>query len=122
MEKRNVFNKKLDICSKDPLTGYKRNGCCESYSNDFGKHIVCARVSEEFLNFSLKNGNDLITPNSNMQFPGLKPGDNWCLCAGRWYQAFESNCAPKVILSATSLEVIKYIDIDILKKFALDLN
>ena len=119
---KNFFGKKLVECSKDPLTGFKRNGCCESVVGDYGKHIVCAQVDQKFLDYSFKNGNDLITPNKENIFPGLKEGDRWCLCAGRWFQAYEEGFAPKIILSSTSIEIIKYIDLEILKKFALDLN
>ena len=122
MKKKNFFGAKLNSCSTNPMTGFKRNGCCESVEGDYGKHIICAEVSREFLNFSLSKGNDLITPNNEFKFPGHKAGDRWCLCAGRWYEAYKESCAPKIILASTSLEVIKYIDVEILKKFAIDLN
>ena len=122
LSEKNFFGNELVVCSKEPLTGFNRNGCCESVDEDYGKHIVCAQVDKKFLEFSLKNGNDLITPKKEFGFFGLKDGDRWCLCAGRWFQAYESGYAPKIILSSTSIEVVKYIDRDILKKFALDLN
>ena len=118
----NVFGNQLKICSTNPMTGYLRDGCCSSGSNDIGKQIVCAVVTEDFLRFSLKKGNDLISPNEEFSFPGLVEGDRWCLCLDRWIEAYENNCAPKIILESTSKQVLKKLDMQILKRFAIDLN
>lgn len=118
----NVFGKVLKKCSSDPLTGFFRDGCCNTSINDPGEHTVCAVVSDKFLKFSLSKGNDLITSREEFNFPGLIDGDRWCLCADRWIEAFKNECAPKLILEATNIDVLKKIDIEILKKFALDLN
>ena len=118
----NVFGRALKTCSNDPLTGFFRDGCCNSSINDQGEHTVCAIVSDKFLNFSLSKGNDLVTPRKEFNFPGLIDGDRWCLCADRWIEAYQNKCAPKIVLEATNIDVLKKIDIEILKKFALDLN
>ena len=118
----NVFGRVLKTCSNDPLTGFLRDGCCNSSLNDRGEHTVCAIVSDKFLNFSLSKGNDLITPRKEFNFPGLIDGDRWCLCADRWIEAYQNECAPRIVLEATNIDVLKKIDIEILKKFALDLN
>ena len=106
---RNVFGEPLIPCSLDPLTGFFRNGCCETGPQDLGTHTVCAVVTAEFLDFSKSRGNDLITPRPEYQFPGLKPGDNWCLCVMRWVEAKKAGVAPLVVLEATheaSLQVV----------------
>ncbi len=118
----NVFGKTLKKCSIDPLTGFFRDGCCNTSVNDLGEHTVCAIVSDKFLEFSLSKGNDLVTPREEFNFPGLIDGDKWCLCADRWIEAFQNKCAPKLILEATNVSVLKKIDIEILKRFALDIN
>jgi len=118
----NVFGKTLKICSDDPLTGFFRDGCCNSSINDHGEHTVCAIVSDKFLKFSLSKGNDLVTPRKEFNFPGLMDGDRWCLCADRWIEAYQNECAPRLVLEATNFDVLKKIDIEILKKFALDIN
>ena len=118
----NVFGRALKTCSNDPLTGFFRDGCCNSSVNDQGEHTVCAIVSDKFLNFSLSKGNDLVTPRKEFNFPGLADGDRWCLCADRWIEAYQNECAPRIVLEATNIDVLKKIDIEILKKFALDLN
>ena len=118
----NVFEKKLQICSIDPMTGYFRDGCCNSSKIDQAKHTLCASVTEKFLKFSLSRGNDLKTPRFEFNFPGLTPGNRWCLCIDRWIEALENECAPKVVLQATNISVLDKVDIEILKKFALDLN
>ena len=118
----NVFGRALKTCSNDPLTGFFRDGCCNSSVNDQGEHTVCAIVSDKFLNFSLSKGNDLVTPRKEFNFPGLIDGDRWCLCANRWIEAYQNECAPRIVLEATNIDVLKKIDIEILKKFALDLN
>ena len=118
----NVFGRALKTCSNDPLTGFFRDGCCNTSVNDYGEHTVCAVLSDKFLKFSLSKGNDLVTPRQEFNFPGLMDGDKWCLCADRWIEAFQNDCAPKLILEATNFDVLKRIDLEILKKFALDIN
>ena len=107
---KNVFGEPLIECSSDPLTGFYRNGCCDSGPEDRGKHTVCAVMTEEFLQFSKSRGNDLITPIPRFNFPGLEPGDRWCLCVLRWLEAYKEGVAPNVILEATNelaLEVVE---------------
>tara|TARA_Y200000002_G_C22573207_1_gene617609 strand:+ start:83 stop:457 length:375 start_codon:yes stop_codon:yes gene_type:complete len=118
----NVFGRKLELCSKDPLTGFNRNGCCDSEKNDLGKHLVCAIINQKFLDFQMTTGNDLITPKSEFNFPGLVDGDRWCVCAKRWLHAYQHECATSIILSSTHIDVLEIIDLELLKKFALDLN
>ncbi len=118
----NVLGEKLIECSKDPMTGFMRNGCCESFDEDQGKHIICAVMNEKFLEFQLVIGNDLITPRKEFDFPGLNSGDKWCVCANRWIEAYENNCSTSVILSSTHIDVLKVVNLEILKKFAIDLN
>ena len=111
---KNIFGEKLITCSESPLTGFFRNGCCDTDNSDLGMHTVCVIVSEEFLLFSKSKGNDLSTSVPEFGFTGLKPGDKWCLCALRWKEAFLNNLAPKVILEATNektLDVIKIEDL-----------
>lgn len=115
----NVFGEPLITCSTAPLTGYYRNGCCETGEEDLGTHTVCAVVTEEFLVFSLHRGNDLITPRPEYRFPGLTPGDKWCLCASRWMEAYRAGVAPKVVLEATHEKTLHYIALDELLKFAV---
>ncbi len=118
----NVLGKKLELCSKDPLTGFKRNGCCESDNSDIGKHLVCAVINNKFLDFQMTIGNDLVTPRREFNFPGLVSGDRWCVCAKRWLDAYHHECATPIILSSTHIDALKIIDLELLKKFALDLN
>ncbi len=118
----NVFGGKLKKCSVDPITGFNRNGCCESIKNDYGQHIICAVINQKFLDFQFANGNDLITPLTKFDFPGLVPGNRWCVCANRWLEAYKYSCATSLILSSTHINVLDIIDFEILKKFALDLN
>jgi uncharacterized protein len=117
-EARNVIGTTLQACSLDPLTGWFRDGCCKTGSGDYGVHVVCARVTDEFLTFSKDSGNDLSTPRPELQFPGLKPGDRWCLCAARWQQALEAGKAPGVILEATHESALEFIDLADLKRHA----
>lgn len=109
---KNIFGEPLKSCCTNPLTGFYRDGFCRTNKFDNGKHVVCAIVTEEFLNYSKSQGNDLIRPRPEYNFPGLKPGDQWCLCALRWKEAFEAGCAPKVLLEATAEEALEYIDIN----------
>lgn len=118
----NIFKEPLEICSLKPLTGFNRDGCCGSVKSDFGEHQICSVISEEFLSFSKKKGNDLITPIPEIGFDGLKAGQRWCLCISRWIEALKNDVAPKIILRSTSINVLKKVEIDILKKFAIDTN
>ncbi|MCX8147844.1 DUF2237 family protein [Thermaurantimonas aggregans] len=118
----NIFDLPLEECSKKPLTGFFRNGCCDTGPEDVGCHTVCAVMTEEFLLFTRRLGNDLITPRPEYNFPGLKPGDRWCLCALRWKEAYDAGCAPYIIPEATHKAALRYIDIDILIQFALKNN
>ena len=108
----NVLGTALVPCSYDPLTGYFRDGCCNTDENDRGSHVICAKVTQEFLDFSLQQGNDLITPRPEYRFQGLKAGDRWCLCALRWKQAFEAGVAPKVILESTHINALDYVTLE----------
>ncbi len=119
---KSVLDEPLSLCSTKPMTGFTRNGCCETGSQDSGSHTVCVEVTEEFLAFSKSRGNDLSTPIPAFQFPGLKPGDRWCLCAARWQEALTAGVAPKVIMRAThqrALEIIEFAD---LSRHAIDLS
>ena len=118
---RNIFGDEITLCSAKPLAGFTRSGCCETGAEDVGSHTVCAEVTEEFLEFSRRAGNDLSTPVPAFDFPGLVPGDRWCLCAARWQEAFEAGCAPRVVLAATHERCMEVIDIEDLKAHALDL-
>jgi len=120
-EGRNVFGEPLADCGHDPLTGFFRDGCCNTAPSDLGVHTVCARVSAEFLEFSRARGNDLSTPMPELGFPGLRPGDCWCLCAARWLEAYEAGVAPPVRLTATHERTLDVVDLDKLKSRALDL-
>ena len=118
---RNVLGGELAPCSAQPMTGFFRNGCCETSHEDTGMHTVCAVMTAEFLAFSKAVGNDLSTPLPEAQFPGLKPGDRWCLCADRWQQALEAGAAPRVVLGATHRLALEHVDLADLKRYALDL-
>ncbi|MBT8335967.1 MAG: DUF2237 domain-containing protein [Gemmatimonadetes bacterium] len=115
---RNVLGGELRECSREPLTGFYRDGCCTTGSDDRGVHVVCARVTAEFLDFSRSVGNDLSTPRPAYAFPGLKPGDNWCLCAGRWAEALRAGVAPPVVLEATHVSALEYADLADLRAHA----
>lgn len=108
-EPLNVLGTPLVPCSYDPLTGYFRDGCCQTDERDQGSHVICAKVTQAFLDFSRQRGNDLITPRPDYRFPGLKAGDRWCLCALRWKEAFEAGVAPKVILESTHSRALEYV-------------
>lgn len=118
----NVFGEILQPCSHDPLTGFFRDGCCNTNAQDVGSHTVCIEVSREFLEYSRFKGNDLSTPLPEFGFPGLKPGDRWCLCASRWLQAYEENMAPKVFLTRTHIKATDIVPIELLRQYAADLN
>lgn len=119
---RNVLGEALAPCSLQPLTGFTRSGSCQTGPQDLGAHTVCAQVTAAFLEFSRSRGNDLITPIPAYGFPGLKPGDRWCLCAGRWLEAYQAGVAPPVVLRATHAKALGAIELEVLKRHALDLN
>ncbi len=115
----NVLGQELLPCSNAPLTGFFRNGCCETGPDDLGLHTVCAVMTAEFLAFSRRAGNDLSTPRPDLHFPGLKPGDRWCLCAPRWKEALDAGAAPGVVLEATHEETLTIVTLDVLKAYAV---
>jgi uncharacterized protein (DUF2237 family) len=115
----NIFELPLEPCSLKPKTGFFRNGCCDTAPEDVGCHTVCAVMTEEFLLFSRSRGNDLLTPRPEYDFPGLKPGDRWCLCALRWREAYHAGCAPLIIPTATHKAALRYIDMEILVQYSL---
>ena len=117
MNKLNLFGKKLEACSTNPLTGAYRNGCCETGPNDIGTHTVCAIVTDKFLEFSKKMGNDLTKDYPQYNFKGLKDGDKWCLCVSRWIEAHNAGCAPKIILEATNLKTLDYVSFETLLEY-----
>ena len=121
-EPTNVFGEPIEPCSDEPLTGFFRDGCCNTSPEDVGSHTVCVQVTAEFLEFSRFRGNDLSTPHPEFQFPGLKPGDRWCLCAARWLEAHEHGMAPKVFLRGTHQRALEIVPMATLRQFALDLN
>ena len=119
---KNVLGGPLQSCSDRPLTGFYRDGCCNTGNDDLGAHVVCVRVTAEFLAFSQARGNDLTTPHPEFGFRGLKPGDKWCLCAARWVEALEEGLAPQLVLAATHEVMLEYAPLVELKKYAIDLN
>jgi hypothetical protein len=119
---RNVLGEPLVACSDDPLTGFYRDGCCNTGSDDAGSHTVCARVTAAFLEFSKRRGNDLSTPRPEFGFPGLQPGDRWCLCAARWREALEAGVAPPVALLSTHAAALEFVSLADLKRLAIDLS
>ncbi len=121
-EDRNVLGGPLAPCSRAPLTGFYRDGCCNTGPEDVGLHIVCAQVTGEFLEFARKQGNDLVSPAPQFGFPGLKPGDRWCVCAGTWRQAYEAGVAPPVVLQSTHEETLAVVPLAALKEHAIDLQ
>ncbi|MBE9136552.1 DUF2237 domain-containing protein [Nodosilinea sp. LEGE 07088] len=116
----NVLGTELVPCSTAPVTGYYRDGCCNTGAGDYGVHIVCAQMTPEFLAYTKTQGNDLSTPVPAFQFPGLKPGDRWCLCAPRWQEALEAGVAPPVALNATHALALEHVSLADLKNHALD--
>ena len=115
----NVLGGALAPCSREPLTGFYRNGCCDTGVEDLGMHVVCAQMTEEFLEFTRAQGNDLSTPNPAAGFPGLGPGDRWCLCAGRWKEALKAGVAPPVVLEATHVNALDVVSLEELRRHAL---
>ncbi len=114
----NVLGDPLQACSFDPVTGFYRDGCCHTGPDDVGTHVVCARVTAEFLAFSQAVGNDLSTPRPEWRFQGLKPGDRWCLCVRRWKEALTAGVAPPVILEATHASTLQFVDLETLQRHA----
>lgn len=121
-ESINVLGEKLATCSETPMTGFFRDGCCNTSDQDLGSHTVCVEVNDEFLEYSRFRGNDLSTPRPEFGFPGLKKGDHWCLCAARWLEAFEQGMAPRVYLMSTHQRALDVVPLETLRKFAADLN
>ena len=119
---RNVLGEQLESCSIKPMTGFFRNGCCDTGREDVGSHTVCIVATAEFLRFSQERGNDLSTPVPQFGFAGLRPGDRWCLCAPRWQEALDAGHAPRVVLRATHEGALKYCELADLKRFAVDLS
>ncbi|MGA2944048.1 MAG: DUF2237 domain-containing protein [Xanthobacteraceae bacterium] len=119
---RNVLGEPLDICSIKPMTGFYRDGCCNTGREDIGSHTVCVVMTSEFLDFSKSRGNDLSTPVPEHGFAGLKPGDRWCLCAPRWQEAFEANRPPRVVLRATHEGALVHCSLADLRRFAVDIS
>ena len=109
---KNVLGSELRPCCTDPITGFYRDGYCRSGANDHGLHIVCAEMTAEFLEFSRTAGNDLVSPMPEYDFPGLKPGDRWCLCVKRWQEAFQAGCAPQVVLESTHMSAIEFVSLE----------
>jgi uncharacterized protein (DUF2237 family) len=114
----NVLGQPLVPCSFEPLTGFFRDGCCKTNEEDIGSHLVCAIVAQDFLQFSLSKGNDLITPRPEYQFPGLVAGDQWCLCLNRWIEAVQAECAPMIKLESTNIKALELVSLDFLKQYS----
>ena len=121
-EDENVLGERLVPCSRAPMTGFFRDGCCATGPSDRGRHVVCARVTKEFLDFSKAQGNDLSTPRRALRFEGLKPGDQWCLCATRWKEALEAGVAPPVVLQSTHRAALDHVSLEALIAHALDVH
>lgn len=117
---KNVLGGELETCSARPMTGFYRDGCCRTGPDDLGLHIVCVEVTDEFLAFSKSRGNDLSTPQPHYQFPGLTAGDRWCLCVERWKEALEAGMAPAVVLGATHISALEFVDLEDLQAHAVD--
>lgn len=119
---RNVLGGPLGVCSENPVTGFYRTGCCDTGPQDVGRHTVCIVATEAFLAFSKSRGNDLSTPVPEWDFPGVKPGQRWCLCAARWVEAYQAGMAPRVVLNATNEATLDLIPLEVLKRHAVDLH
>ncbi|MEM0981403.1 MAG: DUF2237 domain-containing protein [Cyanobacteria bacterium P01_H01_bin.58] len=120
MDVKNVLGGTLESCSTDPMTGFYRDGCCQTGAGDMGRHVVCAQVTEAFLSYTRAQGNDLSTPMPLYNFPGLQPGDRWCLCASRWKEALDDGVAPPVVLEATHAAALNDVSLEQLQAHALD--
>lgn len=116
---KNVLGTELETCSVSPMTGFYRDGCCNTGAEDLGMHTVCVEVTDDFLAFSKRRGNDLSTPNEAYEFPGLQAGDRWCLCVLRWKEALEADMAPRVVLAATHMSVLEFVDLEDLQRYAV---
>ncbi len=121
-ESINVLGEPLDPCGENPVTGFFRDGKCNTCAQDVGSHTVCVEVTKQFLDFSRSKGNDLSTPRAEFSFPGLKPGDTWCLCAARWLEAYQNKVAPRVYLTRTHRKALDIVPFEHLKEYAVDLN
>ena len=121
-ESINVFDEELEHCGDEPPTGFFRDGRCNTSADDVGSHTVCVLATQEFLEYSRFKGNDLSTPAPQLGFPGLKPGDRWCLCAARWLEAYNQGMAPKVYLRRTHKKALDIVPLEVLREFAIDLN
>ena len=119
---KNVLGEPIEICCLSPRTGFYRDGCCNTGPEDRGLHLVCAQMTEEFLTFSKAQGNDLSTPVPEFGFPGLQPGDRWCLCVTRWRDALEAGVAPPIVLTATHISALEFVTFEQLQDYALDIN
>ena len=119
-ESLNVFDEPLLSCSESPVTGFFRDGCCNTSDEDFGSHTVCVEVTQDFLDYSRFRGNDLSTPMPDFGFPGLQAGDRWCLCASRWLEAYEQGMAPKIFLTRTHKRALEIVELEKLKEYAAD--
>lgn len=120
-KQKNILGEDLEVCSTDPLTGWYRDGCCNTDENDAGTHTVCAKVNSDFLNWLKVNGNDLVTPRPEFNFEGLKDGDNWCVCASWYARAVKAGHPCKVYIRSTNIKTLEFVDLTILKKHAIDL-
>ena len=121
-DQKNVLGEKLESCSRNPITGWFRDGCCNTDENDYGSHTVCAKVTTKFLEWSKNAGNDLITPHPEFDFPGLKDGDSWCVCAATYAQSIDDGTACKIYLKKTNKKTLEIISLEKLKKYAIDLS
>lgn len=121
-EQKNVLGTELRSCCRFPMTGFYRDGFCRTGPEDLGEHTVCVRVTEDFLSFSKAMGNDLSTPHPDMDFPGLIPGDQWCVCVLRWKEAYEAGMAPEVVLDATHISALEHVSLEALREHAADQN
>lgn len=117
---KNVLGTELQTCCTDPMTGFYRDGCCRTGADDVGLHLVCVEATDEFLAFSKSRGNDLSTPNPMYQFPGLSSGDRWCLCVERWKEALDAGMAPMIVLEATHMSALEFVDLEDLEAYAVD--
>ncbi|MDJ0877716.1 MAG: DUF2237 domain-containing protein [Halieaceae bacterium] len=118
----NVFGEKLETCGEEPMTGFFRDGCCNTSEQDVGSHTVCVEVTDDFLSYSRSRGNDLVTPMPAYGFPGLKAGDRWCLCAARWLEAQQADMAPRVFLRRTHMRALEVVPLELMRQYAADLN
>jgi len=122
VKQKNVFGEDIESCCESPITGFFRDGFCHTDERDEGIHTVCVSMTNDFLEFSKARGNDLSTPRPEFNFPGVKEGDSWCLCAERWAEAYESNMAPNLYINKTNIRTLDIVPLELLKKFAIDLN